>query len=177
MRKLLHILMLSALFVSCSSDENRIIDDGGNSMIDEKIIGKWRVEYAKNIYIEQFYKIFEYNGKYNGNENSIPQAGFFTRKEISIEFNKEGQLLINYVDKQPFSTIKEETITTTYNITNDSIQLTGNYPLKAKYYINSNNELIIENSYYIMKDDPQYNPDILIEKEGVVYSKYSKITK
>lgn len=192
MNKILYVLMLLALLVSCSSD-NDDIDPNSNSnngngnnngMIDEKILGKWKVEYSKNIYTffpnapvsaDKYYKIFEYDGSYDGTENSIPQAGFFIRKEISIEFTKEGDLIINHINNQSYDSVKEESTTTTYKVSNDSIQLTGNYPLKAKYHINGNNELIIENSYSILKDDPQYNSEFLTEKEGVVFSKYSKI--
>lgn len=52
MRKILYLLMLTALFVSCSSDDDTDPNNGNgnnNGMIDEKIIGKWKVEYSKTI--------------------------------------------------------------------------------------------------------------------------------
>lgn len=144
--------MLSVLFVSCSSDENRIIDDGDNGMIDEKIIGKWKVEYSKTIkpaiynetsgkpeYNENESVITEYKGNFDGTEATIPKSGIFDKSENSIEFRDNKNIIINIA-----GIIKEKSIT--YNVEDNYLkwQVGANNPTAVVKYKLKDNRLIME---------------------------------
>lgn len=151
MRKLLHILMLSVLFVSCSSDENRIIDDGDNGMIDEKIIGKWKVEYSKTIkpaiynetsgkpeYNENESVITEYKGNF-GEPNTIPECGLFDVNEYNIEINANNYIFVTRVNNKPIKSIN-------YIIEGNYLkwQVGDNNPTAVVKYKLKDNRLIME---------------------------------
>lgn len=109
MRKLLPILLLAVLFISCSSDDDNEDPNNGNQngkdMIDEKIIGKWKVEYSKTIkpavYNETTGKpeynedatIKEYKGNW-GEPNVVPESAMFDNKDIEIEITKENNIIV-----------------------------------------------------------------------------------
>lgn len=108
MKKLLAIFMLLALFVSCSDDDTTDPNNGngnGKDMIDEKIIGKWKVEYSKTIspaiYNQQTGKvehkedarITEYLGNYEEIKEA-PKSGLLSTEEVLIEFNKDKSVLV-----------------------------------------------------------------------------------
>lgn len=193
MKKLLPILLLAVLFISCSSDDDNDPNNGnqnGKNMIDEKILGKWKVEYSKMIYLfapnpiypnDTYYKIFEYEGNYNGTKETMPQAGLFSRTDIGIEFDKQSKIKISYVAyKDANSRIVEERIATTnYKISNDSIYVEMNTSVFAgfKYNLNSKGELIIGFTHKIPEGLPSYNSEYLPQRENYLYSKYSKITE
>lgn len=107
MRKILSLLILPILFISCSSDD--IIPDpnnGENSTIDEKILGKWKVEYSKKIepavYNETTGKveynedaiITEYEGDW-GKPGIIPESGMFDNNEIAIEIKNDNNIIVS----------------------------------------------------------------------------------
>lgn len=93
MRKILYLLILTVLCISCSSDDenNRSYgnENGNNNpTIDENLIGKWKVEYSKTIKPAQFDEktgkilygenalITEYNGDF-GELDIFPESGIF----------------------------------------------------------------------------------------------------
>jgi len=110
MRKTFYLLMLTALFVSCSSDDDYEkytgpYDDGNNnSMIDEKILGKWKVEYSKTIKPARYNetigkpeygkdaKIKEYYGNI-GEPDISPLSGLFYHNEFQIEIKKDNSII------------------------------------------------------------------------------------
>lgn len=51
MKKIIYLLMLTALFASCSDDDNYSTSTNGkaNLKIDERIIGRWKVVHSKTI--------------------------------------------------------------------------------------------------------------------------------
>lgn len=177
MRKLLHILMLSALFVSCSSDENRIIDDGGNSMIDEKIIGKWKVEYSKTIKgaklsddgvieVADNAIITEYDGK----TSSEIKSYIFRDWERVIEFTDSNKLYVYDIGENG-SLLNKDNSAYKYSV----------YKVKGNVieWENSRGQIGIIPREYSLKDNEliiQIKPTILT---GYIYviSKYSKITE
>lgn len=107
MRKILCLLMLTALFVSCSSDDDNTDPNNGNGnnngMIDEKIIGKWKVEYSKTIkpavYNETTGKpeynedatIKEYEGNF-GEPNIVPESSMFGDKDVWINIKNDNSI-------------------------------------------------------------------------------------
>lgn len=198
MKKLLAIFMLLALFISCSDDDNTDPDNGngnGKDMIDEKIIGKWKVEYSKMIYEFNppnpnsnlnctYYKIFEYNGDYDGTRETMPQAGLFDRSEIRLEFDKEGNMKLTYVAyKDPhFGITEERTGTVKYKTRNDSVFISSEsgavLPLPStKYSFNEKGELVLGITSKIPDHIWECTAEYLPQKENYLYSKYSKITE
>lgn len=111
MKKILYLLMLTALFVSCSSDDNNTDQDNGNKgMIDEKILGKWKVEYSKTIKGVRFLDdgtieiadnavITEYNGNYTGYINQTPKSGLFDVAEFKIEIENNNSIIVSSAGK------------------------------------------------------------------------------
>lgn len=131
MKKILSLLMLVALFVSCSSDDDNDPGNNGNNMIDEKIIGKWKVEYSKTInpavYIEtqeelkklqetslvelklglnypEDAKVIEYDGNF-GEPNIIPNSGMFDMNEYQIEIKKNNSIISHRANNNPTTSI------------------------------------------------------------------------
>ncbi len=113
MKKILYLLVLTALFVSCSSDDDTDPNNGNgnnNGMIDEKIIGKWKVEYSKTIKGARFLEdgtleiadnavITEYEGDYTGHIEQTPKSGVFDYAEFKININKDNTILVSAAGK------------------------------------------------------------------------------
>lgn len=186
MRKLLCLLMLTALFVSCSSDDDTDPNNengNNNGMIDEKILGKWKVEYSKTIKparyledgtleIEENAVVTEYMGNYDGTEATTPKSGMFHPKEYLIDIKKDNNIYISQIG----NTADNKDIA--YKIENDllitggywdGINNTGTYiPKQFHKYSLNNNTLTIE---------------FIGAEEGFLYipfytiSEYSKITE
>lgn len=109
MRKLLPILLLTVLFMSCSSDDDNDPNNGnqnGKDMIDEKILGKWKVEYSKTIKGARFLDdgsleiadnatVTEYDGKLTSEITSY----MFNNLERAIGITSD-----NYIKTYWFST-------------------------------------------------------------------------
>lgn len=185
-KALLSILLLSALFISCSSDDDNDPNNGnqnGKDMIDEKLIGKWKVEYSKTIKPAQFDEktgkvnhpenavITEYMGDYDGNNNQ-PVSGMFDNREYQINIKSDNNIYVSQTGST--SENKDES----YNI-KDGYILTGGYwtgknntgiyiPFKYHRYSLSGNTLTIE--FIGIKEDYQWTPFYII-------SKYSKIAE
>lgn len=172
MKKLLAILMLLALFVSCSDDDTTDPNNGngnGKDMIDEKIIGKWKVEYSKTIspaaYNQQTGKveheedarITEYLGNY-GEIGLIISSGLFSSKEVDIEITKDKKVISNSVMEDPktitFDSIKDGLFLKTIDYS------TNIFKLKYRF---DKEKLIIETI------TPEYN------RYNYTISEYSKI--
>ena len=97
--------MLTVLFISCSSDDNS--DDGDKDkkgMIDESILGKWKVEYSKTIKGARFLEdgtleiadgaiVTEYMGDYGKPDLKI-ESGMFDEAEIKIEVKDNNTILV-----------------------------------------------------------------------------------
>lgn len=109
--------MLTALFVSCSDDNNDPGNGNKNSTIDERILGKWKVEYSKSIkpaaynettgkpdYNEKKADITEYFGNF-GEPNIVPQSGMFDSNEYKIEINKNNTIISTRANNIPTKTI------------------------------------------------------------------------
>lgn len=172
---LLFILLLSALFISCSSDDNNDPNNGnqnGKDMIDEKIIGKWKVEYSKTIKPAQFDEakgevnypenatMIEYNGDYTGHIDQTPKTGMFDYTEFKIEINNDNTILVSQAGKN--------NNTISYKIENSYLkwQTSKDSPTGVIKYRLENGKLILE----------------LIKAEGThltyyTISKYSKTTE
>lgn len=170
MKKLFSILLLTLLFISCSSDDDNDPDDGsknGKDIVDQKIVGKWKVEYSKSIkpagYVDgkltwdEDSKITEYEGNW-GEINVVPKSGMFDTKEIRIEIKEDITIISSIGGGNPKTTvclnIKDGYITRQSNLSND--------PMKYKYYFEGD-ILIIEvlTPYWI--------------SDTYIISKYSKI--
>lgn len=164
--------MLVALVVSCSSDDdNTDPNNNGNNngMIDEKILGKWKVEYSKTIYPaiynqeigkvehKEDARITEYLGNY-GEVGGSPNNGMFSSREIDIAIAKDNKVISNAVMEDPrtitFDSIKDGLFIKTYDYSTKTYKL--------KYWFDKE-RLIIET--------------ITPELEGYYYtiSEYSKI--
>lgn len=164
MRKLLPILFLAVLFISCSDDDNGGNDDE-NKTIDKRILGRWKVEYSiyatsaiyneetKEFTIGQYAKVFEYFGNF-GEPDIVPQTGLFDMKEYQIEIKDDNTIYVHRVENTNTSVI--------YRVEDGYIKWNGN---TLRYSID-NNELIIE----LLKIGDKYASS---------YSKsiYSKITE
>lgn len=113
MRKLLPILLLTVLFMSCSSDDDNDPNNGyqnGKDMIDEKILGKWKVEYSKTIKGARFLDdgsleiadnatVTEYDGKYTGHVDQTPKSGIFNESEFKIDIKNDNSILVSIAGK------------------------------------------------------------------------------
>lgn len=157
--------------MSCSSDDNDPDNNNGNNngMIDEKILGKWKVEYSKTIkpagYVDgkltwnEDSKITEYEGNW-GEINVVPESGVFDPKEIRIEIKEDKTIISSIGGGNPKTTaclsMKDGYITRQSNLSDD--------PMKYKYYFEGN-ILIIEvlTPYWI--------------NDTYIISKYSKIVE
>ena len=118
MRKLLPILLLAVLFISCSSDDDNDPNNGnqnGKDMIDEKIVGKWKVEYSKTIKgarllddgtleIADNAVTTEYIGNF-GEPNVIPNSGMFDTNEYKIEIKSDNTIISTRANNNPTRTI------------------------------------------------------------------------
>lgn len=180
MRKLLPILLLAVLFISCSSDDenNRSNGNGNNNpTIDENLIGKWKVEYSKTIKgamllddgtlkIAENAVITEYDGKITSKISSY----IFSDWERFIEFTNNNELNV-------------------YDIGNNGVLVNRDMRSKpySAYKINGNiiewmtsqGQLIIIPREYSLK-----NGELIIELKPTirtsyiyVLSKYSKLTE
>ena len=98
--------MLVALVVSCSSDDTEPNNgkDDNKGMIDEKILGKWKVEYSKTIKGARLLEdgtleiadnavITEYLGDYEETKEA-PKSGLFSNEEVIIDLNKDKSVLV-----------------------------------------------------------------------------------
>lgn len=156
MRKLLPILLLAVLFISCSSDDANEDPNNGNQngkdMIDEKLIGKWKVEYSKTIKGARFLDdgtleiaegavITEYMGNF-GEPNIIPNSGMFDTNEYQIEIKSDNTIISTRANNNPTRTIY-------YKVEDgllkwvESLKSTSNQSQDHKYKID-NGKLIIE---------------------------------
>lgn len=154
MKKILYLLMITALFVSCSSDDDNTDPNNGNGnkgMIDEKILGKWKVEYSKTIkpaiYNETTSKpeynedasVREYDGNF-GEPDIVPGSGMFDINEYKIEIKSNNTIISTRANNNP-------TITVSYQIEDGYLKWisTGNtpYTIFIKYKLD-NNKLIME---------------------------------
>lgn len=173
MKKILYLLMLTALFVSCSSDDDNTDPNNGNGnkgMIDEKILGKWKVEYSKTIKPAQFDEktgkvsfeenalIREYLGNW-GEPNVEPESGMFDPKEIRIEIKNDNTIVVSIGGGNPK--------TVSYKIENGYLKQTfkdRSETLKHKYYF-EDSKLVME----LLPNQLNYNIYTI--------SKYSKIAE
>lgn len=186
MRKLLPILFLAVLFISCSDDDNNDPGNGnqnGKDMIDEKIIGKWKVEYSKTIKPAQYDEekkdviypidasIVEYNGDYDGNSN-LPISGMFDNREYQINIKSDNSIFMSLAGNSSNNKTESYIIKEGYLLTGGywtGINNTGTYiPFKYHKYSISGNTLTIE--FIGIKENYQWTPYYII-------SKYSKITE
>ncbi len=106
MKKLLPILLLAVLFISCSSDNNNEDPNNGSEMIDSKILGNWKVIYSQTIKPAVYNevteelsyptnaKITEYLGDYNGHINQTPESSMFNNKDVEIDVNSDNTIRI-----------------------------------------------------------------------------------
>lgn len=167
--------MLVALVVSCSSDDAEPNNGKENNkgMIDEKILGKWKVEHSKTIKGARFLEdgtleiaenaiITEYLGNW-GEVDVVPKSSMFGDADVWVEIKKD--LTIDAYHTSPTSSgFKPKT--TTFDSIKDGlfIKIYG-YPDKThklKYWFDKE-RLIIET--------------ITPELKGYYYtiSEYSKI--
>lgn len=173
MKGISYLLILLALFISCSSDNDNEVPNNGNpngkDIVDQKIVGKWKVEYSKSIkpagYVDgkltwnENSKITEYEGNW-GEINVVPESGMFDTKEIRIEIKEDKTIISSIGGGNPKTTtclsMKDGYITRQSNLSDD--------PMKYKYYFEGN-ILIIEvlTPYWI--------------NDTYIISKYSKITE
>ncbi|MFT3994410.1 MAG: hypothetical protein QM660_08885 [Dysgonomonas sp.] len=177
MRKLLPILLLAVLFISCSSDDDNEDPNNGNQngkdMIDEKILGKWKVEYSKTIkpaiynettgkveYDEKEAKITVYEGNF-GEPNVVPICGLFDTNEYNIEIKSDNSITVTRANNNPTKSIS-------YKIEDNNLKWQSgvNNPTGVVRYSLKNNLLTME----------------LIKAEGAqltyyTISEYSKITE
>lgn len=152
MKKLLPILLLAVLFISCSSDDDNDPNNGnqnGKNMIDEKILGKWKVEYSKTIKPAKFDEktgkvsyeenalIREYLGNW-GEPNIEPESGMFDSKEIRLEIKKDNTIIISIGGGNPKTVlykIEDGYLKQTFKDTSET--------LKYKYYF-EDGKLVME---------------------------------
>lgn len=168
--------MLTALFVSCSSDDDNTDPNNGNGnngMIDEKILGKWKVEYSKTIkpavynettgkveYDEKEAKITEYDGNYT-NDQTIPKSGMFSSDEIAIEIKNNNTINVSLA-----GVIKPKEIS--YKIEDETLKWISTDP---SYFFSANHKYYFEGKILIIERMPQ---DKINE---YTISRYSKITE
>lgn len=178
MKKILHLLVLTALFVSCSSDDDTVPNNGNgnnNGIIDEKIIGKWKVEYSKTIKPAQFDEktgkpvynedasIKEYDGNF-GEPNIVPESSMFGDKDVWINIKNDNAIAayhtsypsIGYTPKEVSYKIEDGYLKQIFKDTSET--------LKYKYYF-EDDKLVVE----LMPHQLNYNIYTI--------SKYSKITE
>ena len=179
---------LSALFISCSSNDDTD-PENVKSTIDKNIIGKWNVEYSRDLsparYIEteeeliilqKYYKdsvfrigwnytndtkITEYSGNFNWEKSSFPKTGLFSSEEIWIEIKNDNTIVVASA-----GSFKNISI---------SYKIEDNY-LKWKYdrgSITVFNKYSIKNGRLIMEIIKTENSPIFFYK----LSEYSKITE
>lgn len=172
MRKLLPILLLAVLFISCSSDDDDPNNgtQNGKNMIDEKILGKWKVEYSKTIMPAQF---DEKTGKVAYEENALireylenlekphvkPESGMFDPKEIRLEIKKDNTIIASIAGGNPKTVsykIEDGYLKQTFKDTSET--------LKYKYYF--------EDGKLVMELIPHH-----LNFNIYTISKYSKITE
>lgn len=199
MKKVLSILLiLMVLFMaSCSDDKNTPNSNGKDDeeQIDERLLGKWKVEYSKTItpaiYIENEEDlnkrpnnqdlviglnhpddatVLEYFGNW-GEPNVIPESGMFNRNEINIEITKNKNVVVSIGGGSP-KTISFNSINDGYLISGGSMQNGVITPYTFYKYSFEGGGLIVE---LIRSEniDGSINP---ILKEYRI-SKYSKITE
>ncbi|NDV77833.1 hypothetical protein D0T57_02460 [Dysgonomonas sp. 511] len=162
------------MFASCSSDDDGT-DGGkqgnGTSMIDEKIVGKWKVEYSKTINPARYDEekgdvlypvdavVTEYLGNY-GEPDIIPESGLFNAKEVRIEINNKNSIIV--------SSVLEKDQAISYKIEDGYLKWIANSDQKVciKYKLNGN-KLIME----MVAFENMVHPNIY------TISEYSKITE
>lgn len=179
MRKLLPILLLAVLFISCSSDDDdpNNGNKNGKNMIDEKILGKWKVEYSKTIKgarlledgtleIAEGAVITEYDGDITSAVSSYIFRGW----ERIIEFTNNNVLFVYDIGDKGVLVNKDNSAAkySAYKIKDNIIEWEnsrGQLTIIPREYSLKNGELIIE-----------IKPTTL---SGYIYviSKYSKITE
>ena len=159
MRKLLPILLLAILFISCSSDDDEQTGDNGDPItIDEAILGKWKVEYSKTVVPALFDEetgevtyennaiIREYFGNW-GEPNIVPESGMFDVKEIRIEVKNDNTIIVSIGGNNPK--------TITYKVEDGYLkQIHKNSTLTTdRLYYFEGDELVIEEmpNYYNFK--------------------------
>lgn len=176
MKKILYLLVLTALFVSCSSDDDNTDNNKKeeNGMIDEKILGKWKVEYSKTIKGARFLDdgtleiaegaiIIEYNGDYTGHIDQVPKSGIFDDAEFKIEI-KDNNTIVSSVaganNKAVYYKVENGLLIWVSNMSKPTSSLSQSHKYKIE-----NNKLIIER--------------IPTKQNGYIYtiSEYSKITE
>lgn len=175
MRKLLPVLFLAVLFVSCSSDDDNEDPNKGKETIDEKIIGKWKVEYSKTIkpamynestgkpeYDETEAIITEYDGKLTSDINSY----IFNSSERAIEITKDNIIKTYWFNTNGGITDAKKNVS--YKVEYNYLKWTSgtNNPTAVVKYSIKDGKLIME----------------LIRAEGMTLtyytiSEYSKITE
>jgi len=174
MRKLLPILLLAVLFISCSSDDDNDPNNGnqnGKDMIDEKIVGKWKVEYSKTIKPAQFDEktgkvsyeenalIREYLGNWGTEPNIEVESSMFNNKDVEINIQND-----NVISVKPGGGNHKSI---TYKIEDGYLKQTfkdTSETLKYKYYF-EDGKLVME----LIPHQLNYNIYTI--------SKYSKITE
>ena len=179
-KALLSILLLSALFISCSSDDDNDPNNGnqnGKDMIDEKLIGKWKVEYSKTIKGAKFLDdgtleiaenavTTEYNGEITSDINSY----IFRDWERIVEFKDNNDLYVYDIGDKGVLVNKDNSAAkySEYKIKDNIIEWSnsrGQITIIPREYSLKNGELTI-----------QIKPTTAT---GYIYtiSKYSKITE
>lgn len=156
--------MLTTLFVSCSSDDDTDPNNGNNNgMIDEKIIGKWKVEYSKTIKGARFLDdgtleiadnavTVEYYGNF-GEPDIVPKSGLFDVNEYQIEIKKDNSIISTRANNNPTKIIYYKIEDGLLKWVDAPVKSTSNLVAEHKYRI-ENNKLIIEriptqkNNYY-----------------------------
>lgn len=181
MRKLLPILLLAVLFISCSSDDDNEDPNNGNQngkdMIDEKILGKWKVEYSKTIKGARFLddgtlEIAEgaVITEYDGDITSAISSYIFRDWERIIEFTNNNVLSVYDIGDKGVLVNKDNSAAkySAYRTKDNIIEWEnsrGQLTIIPREYSLKNGELIIE-----------IKPTTLTGYTYVI-SKYSKITE
>jgi len=178
MKKILALLLLAITLAACSGNDPKTDPDPEpGSTIDNKLLGKWKVEYSKTIkparYNPETGQIqygkdpvtTEYFGDFDGYINTLPKTGMFDEKEVWIEILKDNKIKAYATDP---SSSTNPIGTCSYKIENGYLKgqnTTTNPIFLIKYYFEGK-VLVME---YIGIEDP------ILLADRYVISKYSKI--